>query len=153
MTKNSRSEAFDKTGGRNSGLKESRYKIPSPDEDFLPSFQDTSGGKRFPRNFTSNYKRKDNIFKSGSFRLKLKLESTEVTKLVYFDVLREADDDCDHLIVSDVYGNKLHVAIEVKKCSEALNEEINPKIDLRHSLTMYITEVLQKTISNGNFSA
>ena len=152
MTKNSRSEAFDKNGTKPQNLKETKTKFSSPEEDILASFQDTSGGKRFPRTFNTNYKRKENIFKSGSFHLKVLLESREIKKTIYFDVLREADEDCDHLTTLDVFGNRLFVAIEVKKLADALHEEINPKIDLRQALTLYISEVLQKTIANGNFS-
>lgn len=131
-TKNSRSEAFDKNIARQE----------SSNMDPILEFQNKTSIKKSSRTFIPKDKSPDNVLKSASFQLEFVLENQEIMKTVTYDILSEEPDDSKYLIFFDKKGKKMVVAINLENLSNTLNTEINPEIDLRHIIKLYITESL-----------
>jgi hypothetical protein len=131
-TKNSRSEAFDKNIVRQE----------SSNMDPILEFQSKTSIKKSSRTFIPKEKTPDNILKSASFQLEFVLENQEIMKTVTYEVLSDEPTDSKYLIFFDKNGKKMIIAIDLENVSNTLNTEINPEIDLRYIIKLYITESL-----------
>jgi hypothetical protein len=143
-TKNSRSDAFEKNIVRqeSSNVAPKKFINDWGHKDPTSEPYNKTSIKRSNRTFIPKEKVPDNILKSASFQLEFVLENQEIMKTVTYDLLSEEPSDGKHLIFFDTNGQKMIIGIDLANLSNTLNTEINPEINLRHALKLYITESL-----------
>lgn len=102
--------------------------------------------KKHNRIFTPKDKRPDYDRKFFTFQLRIILEGRNVVRKISCEVLRNPPDNRPYLVVKAKTGDTLALDIDIEELAKSLNNEINPKLDLRRELRCYIIEIVQASM-------
>mmetsp|Transcript_28224 Transcript_28224/g.28017 ORF Transcript_28224/g.28017 Transcript_28224/m.28017 type:complete len:171 (+) Transcript_28224:449-961(+) len=148
LTKNSRSDAFDRTTP-SAVAAERKSKVHGHEaapKKGIESPNIPKSTKKTTKPFVPKDRVVENVICSSSFKIKFLLNTKEIWKTVKVNLLKSPIKDMD--IIELTPWNAI-VGLEMSKLVDTIISEINSEIDLRHALKLYMIELLQTQIQEG----
>lgn len=148
LTKNSRSEAFDRTTpSAVAAQSKSKAYGAEPTPKKKPESETLSKTIKKPsKPFVPKDRVVENVISSTSFQIKFLLKTKEICKTVKVDLLKSPSKVMETLELTP--WNAI-IGLEMSKLIDSIISELNSEIDLRHALKLYIIELLQTQVQEG----